>query len=174
MLKQKTSYKKAFSLSENLTVLIVLGVIIAITVPNVVKDRTIKNDKIALRKAIVNYQAVLKKELMSSTGMKNTALFSARVNTNNCNNIRMAFNVSGHNGCEFTTADGIKWNLNDPQKTIVALKGGEISDDNAANDSNLKVFYITFDIDQDKRDIRILSPSDIVNVQKTIDFVTND
>ena len=170
------NYKKAFSLSENLTVLVVLGVIILLTVPHVVKDRTLKNDRIALRKAVNTYDSILKKEFILSTGINNTNDLAQKIIRNNCIEIITGlFNTQGNQGCQsITTIDGINWNLSVPQEAIITLKGGTSSEVNAQDPNNFKVFYITFDIDQNRRELRILSPSNNVNVQKTIDFVTND
>ena len=144
---------KAFSLTENLTVIFVMGLIIGITIPNMVKQRNIKNNRIAVRKAISSYNSILRKYMVSSTGIKSVNDLDSVMRDNDCQKLRSNFNVKevySNNKCIFTTQDDIVWNLDDPSFAMIGLKGVEYTDisgrGNALKVDNFKVFAIPYDV----------------------------
>ena len=155
--KNKLFNKRAFSLTENLTVIFVLGLIIGITIPNMVKQRTIKQNKIAVRKALMEYHSLLRKNMSNYSGITTTADLNKIItnNENNCSTLKKNFLISSHTDCNFVTQDGMRWNATNPDKVIIGLKnkkltGANIYKDltlaNAALDSNSTVFVIPYDI----------------------------
>ena len=77
--------KNGFSLSENLTVLFVLGIIIVLTIPKLISSRTERNNRLLVRKVIVDYQGILDREIARATGITSTAALNARIRTSNGN-----------------------------------------------------------------------------------------
>ena len=136
--------KKGCSLSENITVLFILGIIIAITVPKLITSRNEKNLRLQVRKLLVTYQGILDKELLKDTGVSASSTFNMNLKSSHCQRIKRNFNVVTDNGCQFTTADGVRWDFGTygPTNLIISVRSDEPSLENAANPSNNTVFYI--------------------------------
>ena len=174
--------KNGFSLSENLTVLFVLGIIIAITIPKLVASRTERNNRLIVRKSIVTYQKILDNELVKATGLSTTADMNTRLRTtaNDCSVVTRQLTLSQNNmDCTFTTEDGIQWNLKNPSDAIISIKNLEPTYANAQAD-NRTVFYIPFAVKN--RAVKVLNFDNTVNnlnnksdtVNKTRDFIIGE
>lgn len=169
----KNNIKKAFSFSENLTVLMVLGVIIAITVPGLINDKNQKKNRILVRKAVTSYQKLLNEEYLKVTGIRNVNRFNKILTCDKILAHYEAFNIDNTSlVCKFETSDGLNWDFSTPNKVILALNGEDAVADGAGNPKNLKVFYMTYEIDTDG--IKILPDVNGVDVSKTRDFIMND
>ena len=146
--------KKAFSLVENLVVITVTALIILITVPNVIQQRELKQNRISVRKSITLYNNVLNKYMIQSTAITRTAALNRIVsgNSNDCARIREELNVQDIQGnqCIFATADEIKWDFSNPDKVIIGLKKanfpGDLTKANAIDPNNLHVFLIPYQV----------------------------
>lgn len=159
--------KKAFSLTENITVLAILGVILVLTVPHMVTSNNAKSRRIAVRKAVTNYQSILNKEILTATGINTVNDFNIYLkgSDNSCDRIRNRFQVKTANGCIFITEDGIKWDLTTPSEAFIQLGKdatgtGAINSNNniaskAYSNADTTVFYIPFSVAN--RQVRILT-----------------
>lgn len=180
-LKNKFFDKKAFSLVENLLVLTILGIVVAITVPQIVSRRTIRNNQIAVRKAILSYQNFLKDRAVSSTGLMNTQdlVNAVRGTGNDCAPAREYFNVTvmdAANNCKFTTSDEIRWDLSDPDSAVIGIRGEAPTDVSAQDVNNDKVFLVPFQYDRDAG-VQIMTSSNLAlnaAIQKTNDFIKDN
>ena len=103
--------KKGFSLSENLTVLFVLGIIITITVPKLIVSKKNTTNRLHVRKSIVTYQDIIEKAMIQSTGVRTIAGINTVLGNNNCDYVNSKFKTVRNNGCDFITEDGVHWNL---------------------------------------------------------------
>ena len=111
-MKQKNgNFKKAFTLAEVLITLSILGVVAALTIPSLVNRQSDLAAQTKLKKAIANYENVMavymaENETTSAEGMLG----------DDCANLTEYFKVveqDDDNDCNFTTADGVYWSLDD-------------------------------------------------------------
>ena len=181
-MKNKLSNRRGFSLAENITVLTILGLMVAILIPAMLNSRNTAKDRVAMRKAVAMYQGILEKGLISSTGQTVRANLQTSIWGADCADIENVFAVDTHiaNTCYFTTKDGIQWYI-DNNYALIKLKGvkTELNAANladiralAADDNNLKVFYITYDINN--RQIRMFQGAGALNVSKTRNFIMDN
>ena len=181
--------KKGFSLSENIIVISILGLIIAAVVPGIIHKRELRNDRIAVRKAVTLYQGIMEKGLIEHTGLRTGAILNNEIfnANNNCLNadgsstISPIFDTTSVNNCYFTTRDGIRWYIASDY-VLIELRGGNTLELNAANlntvngfannDDNLKAFHITAQINNER--IELFNNILNTNPVKTRNFIMND
>ena len=173
--------KNGFSLSENLTVLFVLGIIIALTIPKLISSRTERNNRLLVRKVIVDYQGILDREIARATGITSTAALNARIRTSNgnCSVVTSQLNLrQNNNNCIFTTEDGVQWDLSNPSDAIISIKNLQPTYANAQAD-NRTVFYVPFAVRN--RTVKVLTFDNTVplnnksdTVSKTRDFIIGE
>ena len=138
-------YKNGFSLSENITVLGVLGIIIVLTVPKLIASKNDGNNRLLVRKAVVTYQEILDKEFTKSTGIRTTTVLNNKISNANCGLVRNQLDlVSETNSCIFTTKDGVRWNISSPSDAVISISSKEEPTYDNASNANSKVYYIPF------------------------------
>ena len=113
--------KIAFTLAETLIVLVILGVVAAITIPTLVKRHQETSNKAKIKKAMTAYEAALSKivvenNIKSDNGIDNFA-------GANCANSRVYFKQTrdGDDNCTFMTADGLWWNISDLKNPVISV-----------------------------------------------------
>ena len=156
---KKLNFKKAFSLAETLTVMTLIGIIVALTVPDMVKKRAIANDRIALKKAVGEYQNIVERGITENPGLvyyrpydpaevlpsdpekERKQQFYSTVFGPNCENAGRFFDIEtrhANDACIFSTKDGLLWYISSLY-SVVALKDSGLS----INDPNLKAASFT-------------------------------
>ena len=157
---KKLAKKSGFSLSENLTVIAVLGIIVALTIPNLVRDNNQRRTRITVRKAVSNYESVLKKLLITATGINDTGDFNSYIQPNQCAKIRMNMDVElkSDTACVFITSDGVKWDLTKPSEAYIQIAGTNVATTAALTDAiknesystKRTVYYVPFKVENKK------------------------
>lgn len=115
--------KRAFTLAEILSVVVILGIVAAITIPSAIKHNSKSISKTKIKKAMAAYErfvqtAKIENNLYSINDFENFK------NNNNCEASLRYFKINRHdaqNPCMFRTSDGLWWNLN-PGSPPVALE----------------------------------------------------
>ena len=134
---------KAFTLAETMIVLVVLGIVAAITIPALVRNQMDAQNRTRLRKAMTVYDTAISKMVVENDFKNTTALINWG-NENNCVNTREYFKIvqDGKNGCIFSTSGGLWWNITDITKPIVGFNENDIE---AANSSTSFQLFGHFD-----------------------------
>ena len=112
--------KKAFTLAETMIVLVVLGIVAAITVPALVRNQMEAQNRTRIRKSMTVYDMVLNKIVVENNLKSNAELIAwADSDTkNDCANTSAYFKVSRNlqvNGvdtnCRFCSSDNVCWDI---------------------------------------------------------------
>lgn len=145
--------KWAFTLTETLTVLTILAVIIAIIAPGILKKNSEEKNKIKLQKAILTYKSALNRMVFENNLISDEQL--TNFGGNSCSDTSKYFNVSRsiENYCVFMTNDGVYWNITDIKKPLVAFNRNNLNNNDALADNN-SAFYLFGKI-KDNRTISI-------------------
>ncbi|MBQ7450776.1 type II secretion system protein [bacterium] len=118
---------KAFTLAEVLITLSILGVVAAITVPQMIRYQSEKTAITKMKKAISIYEK-LANDYIAETGDTN---LSDMVGTQNCDNLKNYIKMTqsvwisdgndyvGNTGCLYTTSDGALWFINKSGNAVV-------------------------------------------------------
>ena len=108
------SSKKAFTLAEVLITLSILGVVAALTIPNLVNRNSDIAAQVKLKKAISNYEDVaaiyMVENETTNLGVTGAAADSF-MGGEGCPLAANYFKIVSRSGCTFTTADGVYWVL---------------------------------------------------------------
>ena len=175
--------KKAFTLAEIMIVLVILGIVAAITIPAVVNRHMEAERRTKLKKAMTVYDTALNKMVIENGIKSDTALTNwADSNTkNDCANTSAYFKVSRNlevNGnssnCKFRAADGVFWDISDIKKPLVALREQDLNDATAQSDTN-RAFYMFGWFDEQgslrSNDMGKISATDKADLEKLYDFI---
>ena len=119
------SNKKAFTLAEVLITLSILGVVAALTIPNLVNRQSDIAAQTKLKKAISNYHDVVEVFLI-----ENETASAATMMGDNCANAGNYFKIAERNNCIFKTADGARWEFDSATGNAVVADSGNIADAN--------------------------------------------
>ena len=109
------SNKKAFTLAEVLITLSILGVVAALTIPNLVNRQSDIAAQTKLKKAITNYHDVvevymIENETQTAGAPDGTAAtVASSMMGANCANAGDYFKITERTDCVFKTADGARW-----------------------------------------------------------------
>ena len=138
--------KKAFTLAETLIVLVILGVVAAITIPALIRRQVESSNRTRIRKAITVYDTAINKMVVENGIKSNDALineFNADRNNGSCEKSRVYFKVSqvGANDCTFRASDGVWWNISDINHPIIAFNEDDLTDEIASGDTN-RAFHL--------------------------------
>ena len=174
---QNDGKRAAFTLAETLIVLVILGVVAAITVPALVRNQMEVQNRTRLRKAMTVYDMAINKMVVENNFKSNTAL-TDWANGNNCVNTREYFKIvhDGKNGCIFSTAGGLWWNISDITKLIVGFNENDIE---AANSTTSFQLVSHFDpngalrVDDLAYELKINS-DDLDSLQKIYAFINGE
>ena len=133
--------KVAFTLAETMIVLVILGIVAAITIPALVRRHVESSNRTKIRKAMAVYDTAINKMVVENGIKSNDALineFNADKNNNSCAKSRAYFKVSqdGANDCTFRASDGVWWNISDINHPIIAFNEDDLTDEIASGDTN--------------------------------------
>ena len=142
---------KGFTLIENIVIIFVLALVIAIALPQLVTIKSKTTKQLLLRKAITSYQVVLTKELISSTGIRTTNDFDEYLSSDKYEAIIDRFNVKSkdctQDSCKFSTESDVYWDVTNPSKVVISLSKSENPTlALASNEKNTNVFLIPYEI----------------------------
>ena len=98
------SSKKAFTLAEVLITLSILGVVAALTIPNLVNRQSDIAAQTRLKKAISNYHDVVEVYMIENETQNAKDMLKA-----DCSNASLYFKITQQQNCTFVTADGTSW-----------------------------------------------------------------
>ena len=179
--------KAAFTLAETMIVLVVLGVVAAITIPALVRNQMDAQNRTRLRKAMTVYDTAINKMVVENNFKSNTALTDWG-NGNNCVNTRTYFKSAqdGANNCIFRVSDGIWWDITDITHPIIGLRESDLTDLNSstrfglvghfAQDGSLRVNDVAYENakgqEVDKNALAKLFA--FVNNEKTSEYVPGE
>ena len=132
-------YKSGFTLAETMIVLVILGIVAAITVPALVRNQIDAQNRTRLRKAMTVYDMALNKMVVEND-FKNTTALTDWGNGNNCVNTKPYFKVAEENAnnCIFRSSDGVWWNIEDITHPIIAFNFDDLD---KADEENNKAFH---------------------------------
>ena len=179
----KNLKNKGFTLAETMIVLVILGVVAAITVPALVNRHVEAERRTKLKKAMSVYDTALNKMVIENGIKSDTALTNwADSNTkNDCANTSAYFKVARNlevNGnatnCKFRASDGVFWDISDIKKPLIALREQDLNAETAQSDTN-RAFYMFGWFDENgslrSNDMGKISATDKADLQKLYDFI---
>ena len=153
------SKKHGFTLSETLITVVILGVVAALTVPALVRQQTLKANRVKIKKAFANYETAVNKMIIENNlGRSTTALNNYVKNDENCSNAYKYFKAVEKDGCRFMTSDKLWWDVGEKgsmSKTMVAFKKEDLTVPNGTSNTNYKAFYFSTDFDN-KGSLRVM------------------
>lgn len=129
--------KKAFTLAEIMVVVVVLGIIAAITVPQIVKRQIEASNRSKIKKAMSVYDFLMNKVITENNIRSNVSL---QQYGENCENTSPKFKAVDYaenenaqkNICRFKTTDGVWWDISDLLNPTIALNKDDLNNkDNA-------------------------------------------
>ena len=156
-MKINKEFKKAFTMSEALMTLVLIGAIAAMTITALISHHRQTVAKVKVRKAITEYDSFLRRAQADNfmTVKTNAQLYNL-IHQDNCAKIVDYITILEKNGCKFTTPDGIWWELvTDDNSILWAVAATTENDLNTIVKDNNKAtaykngawFYAAFDND---------------------------
>ena len=140
MRKVSMEMKNAFTLAEAIAVLVLMGVVFAITVPSAISNAAVKSRQLKLKRAMSIYQQAVENMIVENDIPRTKTAFEQFANDDDCLEIRKYFrNVStiDDNGCKFLSVNEIYWDFtNGATKPIVAFNKDYFNKDTAESDAN--------------------------------------
>ena len=132
---------KAFTLAEMIVMLVVLGIIAAITIPAVIKRQIESSNRTKIKKAMNVYDFLINKIVIENQ-LKSTRALNQY--GQGCVNTSVYFKVKefskNNNGdnnlCRFKTNDDIWWDISNIDSPIIALKEKDLDDENNSTTFN--------------------------------------
>ena len=144
----KYGKKIAFTLAETLIALTILGIVAAITVPQLVRRQQEVANRTKFKKAVMSYESVMNKIAVMNDLKSNPAIQSWATKDGTISDCSVAYDyfksvklLSDGSKCRFKTADGVFWDITDIQRPIIALKEKDLNDDTAKSTTN-RAFYL--------------------------------
>lgn len=154
--------KNAFTMSEALITLSIIGVIAAITIPSIINNHKANINRTRLKKASEVYSNVIVMMTSENNIKANVNSLDAWGSKNACDNVRQYFKIvqTGGTGCQFKTSDGVWWSFGKDStgkengtlsKPIIAFKMGDLATAKAGADNNYDAFYFVTQFDANKK-----------------------
>ena len=175
----------AFTLAEVTAVLVLLGVVIAITVPGAINNANTKSRQLKVKKAASVYQQAIEYMIIENDIPREKSYFNNWAISDNCTPIRQYFKVVstiGDDGCKFLSANDIFWDFKTfgATKPIIAFNKNYFTKDiaeseentafimsvNFSNDGGIRINDIGFEKNNGTKD-------DYWNVSKIDCFINN-
>lgn len=122
---------QAFTMAETLIVVIVLGIIAMMVIPGLVIKQRESINRSKVRKAMAFYEFVINRIVIENDLKSIEALRNYANSEENCVNSNKYFKISQGEGCTFKTTDGLWWNIQEIDRTIISLK--EINENKQGN-----------------------------------------
>lgn len=175
--KQK---KEGFTLAENMIVFAVLGVILVLALPKIIHFQSETAKQLLLRKSVANYQIILTRELMNSTGIFDTDDFNTYLEYDSYSSIVNKFAVKQSecyaSSCTFITDNGVLWNVSTPSAAIISLNSYREPTIELAKDmNNTDVFVVPFEVIDGNLKMLLTKDNDLSTaLNKTTTFKNGD
>ena len=109
-----------FTLAETLIILIVLGLVVSITIPNVYKRYKESLGRTKIKKSMTIYDYFISKWTVENDLKSGTAL-QQWASANNCENTTKYFKKREGDGCVFKTTDGVWLDISDILNPVIML-----------------------------------------------------
>ena len=127
---------KAFTLAETLTVLIVIGIIISISMPMIIQKHTESVKRVKIKKAMAMYDSAIHAMYDGQGFLTKQAFLNWAKSEPDCANTKVYFKraeaMQFHgseekSGCVFKTVDGVWWDITNIDNPIIMLNEGLLS-----------------------------------------------
>ena len=139
----------AFTLAETLTVLAIMGVVAALTIPSLYSRHTQSLNRTKIKKAMTVYDAAVK-IMKAENKLYNETKFDNFVNRlRNCGNTSKYFIKTAGDGCQFKTSDGIWWDITNIKKPVIAFSQKALNDAIASSADYKNSFYFVSSFDNE-------------------------
>ena len=183
LLKDERGRKVAFTLAETLIALTVLGIVAAITVPQLVRRQIEAANRAKIKKVMTVYDFFINKVATENDVKTTKALKDWGEEGGICENQRKYFKPSKLEdaGCKFKTSDGVWWNVTDVTHPVVALKEGELDNLDSKTtfkllahfgpNGELRVDDLQWELTQNAKN---LTPEEKENLEKLYAFANNE
>ena len=128
----------AFTLAEAVAVLVLLGVVFAITIPSAINNANIKSRQLKLKKAVADYQKIVENIVVENDIPRDELSFKNQVS---CLLIRQYYKSvqtldAEDKGCKFLSVNEIYWDFTDVTAPIVAFNPDYFTSEKALSDEN--------------------------------------
>ena len=141
----------AFTLAEAIAVLVLLGVVFAITVPSAISNAAVKSRRLKVKRAMTIYQQLVENMVVENDLPRNTYSFESFAKdsggNSNCLQIRQYMKTAatiGSNGCKFLSVNDIYWDFTyGATKPIIAFNQEYLTKDLAEADDNNTTFMMS-------------------------------
>lgn len=159
-LTDNCSVKKAFTQAETAAVLVILGMVAAITIPSSINNHQTAIKRVKIKNALGVYKEALHNMVTENRFNNMEALNTWARNPNgSCDNARSYFKVveiDNASGCKFKTSDGLWWDIGSDanlknsrmNKAIVAFKKADLTHSMAVSETTNKAFYLASSFDE--------------------------
>ena len=139
----------AFTLAETLTVLSIMGIVAALTIPALYSRHTQTVNITKVKKSMTTYDAVIKR-IKAENNLSTEEKFDNYVNKlENCGNTTKYFIKTEGNGCRFKTSDGVWWDLTNIKRPVIAFSQKAINDATASEADYKNSFYFVSSFDDE-------------------------
>ena len=129
--------RAAFTLAETLIVLVILGIVAAITVPALVRNQMDAQNRTRLRKAMTVYDMAINKIVVENQLKSDEAVYQLAPK-GDCHFTAQYFKVAenvvengNQNLCKFRTNDGVWWDISDILRPVVGLRADDLNNQNS-------------------------------------------
>ena len=171
-----TGRKAAFTLAETIIALTVLGIVAAITVPQVVRRQIEAANRAKIKKVMTIFDFLMNK-LTTENNLKSNGAVEEWAD-DNCQNTANYFKVvkkaenpkEGKDFCRFRTADGVWWDIENIMSPTVALKESELDNPEAKTTFNLKAWFDNVGLRVD--DLNAVPEENKLALQKLYNYVS--
>ncbi|MBQ7450680.1 hypothetical protein IJS77_04620 [bacterium] len=105
---------KAFTLAEAIATLVLLGVVVALTVPAALNNASVRSNRLKLQKAATVYQQAIESMIVENELPRDEDVIDQFAAENDCQAVREYFRVSstvGDNPCRFLSVNEIYWDF---------------------------------------------------------------
>lgn len=141
LLTQPKQVKEAFTLSEILTTLAILGVVAAIMIPSSVKRTHESINKTKIKKSMEIYYNIISTASVENRLTSVAAL--RRFAGNNCSTFSARFDKKRGNNCRFSTSDGVWWDITNIDFPIIAFDQRDLNEETAIGKSPKAFHFMT-------------------------------
>lgn len=140
-------YKKAFTLTETIIVLLVIGIIAVVTVPQLVRHQIEVENKTKLKKSMSVYDMAIQRMVIENDFKSENQFdeWADSATKNDCRNTSAYFKINSGSGCLFRTADGVTWYIGNIRNPIISVKKLQSRDEaieRANSETDKSTFYM--------------------------------
>ena len=150
--------KAGFTLAEAVIILVLLGVIAVIVLPNSFHNYIHKKQQTQIKKAIAVYENVIKSFSSQTRGTSMEALESKK--GNDCSGIEKIVSIKKYDdddGCIILMDNGLWWDFKDLSNTLVSFEREDLTAENANAQDTYKAFNFVTAYENGK--LQILNPA---------------